>query len=342
MKSKDLSVTASANHGIFGVPCSLEDAQLILLPVPWEVTTSYGHGTSQGPDAILQASPQIDLLDMHVGNAFEAGYHMLPIPQHLLKLNETLKPLALKIRHELEESGEISATAEKLQEQVNRGCQEMVDWVFAQSSKILNAKKKLGVIGGDHSSPFGAIRAVSEFYKGHFGILHIDAHADLRESYQGFKYSHASIMNNVMNAPFKPQKLVQVAIRDYCQEEAELIQSRPDIRTFFDRHLKESLFEGESWSGVVREIITALPEQVYISFDIDGLSPEFCPHTGTPVPGGLSFDQAVYLLTALLKAKKKIVGFDLNEVAPGPQGDWDANVGARLLYKLCGLSVLTN
>lgn len=336
----DPSVTASYHTGIFGLPTTPEEARLILLPVPWEVTTSYGSGTSSGPEAILKASPQIDLFDLETGTAYESGYHMLPIPENLKELNSTLKPKALAVREELETKGELSAGGEKLLAEVNSGCDEMVEWVFSHSQKVLKDGKLLGLIGGDHSSPEGAIRAVSESVGGDFGVLHIDAHADLREAYQGFKHSHASIMRNVMEADWRPSRLVQVGIRDFCQEEYDFIQSRPDVKTFFDIELKRELLGGTSWSLLCRHIVDSLPKQVYISFDVDGLSPEYCPNTGTPVPGGLNFDQILYLFSALVKSGRKIVGFDLNEVAPGAD-EWDGNVGARLLYKLCGWSVVS-
>lgn len=219
----------------------------------------------------------------------------------------------------------------------------MAEWVYDEACKILALGKIPAVVGGDHSSPEGVIRAVSEHYKGTVGLLHFDAHADLREAYQGFVRSHASIMFNVMHAPWRPAKLVQVGIRDFCEEENALIEKRSDIRTFFDGDLKTQLFEGRTWAELTKAIIAELPKQVYVSFDIDALSPDFCPNTGTPVPGGLSFDQAVYVLKVLVQSGRKVVGFDLNEVAVGsdPENEWDANVGARLLYKMCGWSVLS-
>lgn len=336
----DPSVTASYKVGIFGLPTRAEEARLHLLPVPWDATTSYGGGTSLGPEAILKASPQIDLFDLETGKAYEAGYHMLPTNSDLMALNQRLRPLVLTIRDELENHGHLSTSGKQHLAAVNAGCEEMVNWVYKQAKDTLNQGKMLGLVGGDHSSPEGAIRALSESLNGDFGVLHFDAHADLRDKYQGFTHSHASIMNNVMNATWKPRKLVQVGIRDFSQEEYEMIQSREDIQTFFDSGLKAELFAGTAWSLICRQIISALPTQVYISFDIDGLSPVYCPSTGTPVPGGLSFDQATYLISALVKSGRRIVGFDLNEVTPG-ETEWDANVGARMLYKLCGWSIVS-
>jgi agmatinase len=132
--------------------------------------------------------------------------------------------------------------------------------------------------------------------------------------------------------------MVQVGIRDFCEEEMDYTASQKDrVSTFFDRDLARRKYEGANWSQISKEIVDALPENVWISFDIDGLDPRFCPHTGTPVPGGMDFQEANYIFSVLVKAGKKIIGFDLNEVAPNLENEndeWDANVGARLLYKL--------
>lgn len=336
MTDYDPSLTSSHKVGLFGLPSTYEESKVILIPVPWEVTTSYGNGTSMGPEAILKASPQIDLFDRQLGKNYEQGYHMLPLPEEILNLNNQLKPLAQKVRDELEEHGRVSDP--HVLNDVNAGCEKMRRWVFESAKKILAAGKIPAVVGGDHSSPLGLIEAVSEAYQQDLGVLHVDAHADLRDAYQGFQHSHASIMFNVMTSKLRPKKLVQVAIRDFCEEEFRLTEDRPDITTFFDLDLKEAMFGGRDWKSLCEEIVSVLPQKTYVSFDIDGLSPEYCPNTGTPVPGGLSFDQAVYLIGTIVRSKRQIVGFDLNEVAPGAD-EWDGNVGARLLYKLCGWTV---
>jgi agmatinase len=190
----------------------------------------------------------------------------------------------------------------------------------------------VGLLGGDHSTPLGFLRALSEKYE-RFGILQIDAHADLRKAYEGFTYSHASIMYNALKLP-SVSRLIQVGIRDFCEEEQDVInRSRGRISTFFDEDLKAWRYKGETWDALCNSIIKELPANVYISFDIDGLDPKLCPNTGTPVAGGLEFQEAIYLIKKVAQSRK-IIGFDLCEVAPG-QNDWDANVGARLLYNLC-------
>lgn len=341
MADFDPSGTASYTVGLFGIPSDRKTAAVVLIPVPWEVTTSYGGGAALGPEAVWKASPQIDLFDLELGSAYEKGYHLLEIPEELRTLNDTLKPKALAVRAALEENPELNSQMQSTLKEINAGCAKMSEWVYSQAKQILSNGQIPCVLGGDHSSPEGNIRAVSEATGGKVGVLHVDAHADLREHYQGFERSHASIMNNVMNAKWKPQQLVQVAIRDFSQEEYAQTQERNDIETFFDLNLKREEFEGRPWAKTCEDIVAKLPKQVYISFDIDGLSPEYCPSTGTPVPGGLTFDQANYLMRTVVKSGRQIVGFDLNEVAPGESDEWDGNVGARLLYKMCGWAVLS-
>lgn len=341
MAAFDPSGTGSARDGLFGIKTSIDSAKVVIIPVPWEVTTSYGGGTAEGPQTVLQASPQIDLFDLELGAAYEKGYHMLPIPVEVANLNKKLRPHALKVREALENGEELSPELIKVRDEINAACAVMCDWVYSEAREVLQRGQIPVVLGGDHSSPEGNIRAVSESVKGDFGILHVDAHADLRFQYQGFHRSHASIFNNVMSAPWKPRKLVQVGIRDFSREEHSMIMERDDITTFFDADLKRGMFEGDSWKNLCDAVMEQLPANVYVSFDIDGLSPEYCPGTGTPVPGGLSFDQATYLLASLKRSGKRMIGFDLNEVASQGDDEWDGNVGARLLYKMCGWAVLT-
>lgn len=340
MSPFDPTTTISSEFGIFGIPLSEAESQIVLLPVPWEVTTSYGAGASRGPEIIRAASEQIDLFDFETGKFYERGIFMREIPQDILALNDQMKAKAQQI---IEMKTNLSDQVElmnQLTAEVNQACLRMTDWVYAKSLEILKNGKLLGLVGGDHSSPLGAIRAITEKYQGDVGVLHIDAHADLRKAYQGFHQSHASIMYNVMTEQLPPARLVQVGIRDFCEEEFEFSKSNSRIKTFYDIGLKQRLMRGESWDQVVEEIISHLPKNVYVSFDIDGLDPAFCPHTGTPVPGGLSIDQVFYLFNKLVQSGRKIVAFDLNEVSTGGQdpedAEWDGNVGARVLYKLCG------
>lgn len=324
--------TASADNGLFGLPTTAEDSKLILLNCPWEVTTSYGSGASLGPNAILNASPQLDLFSTEFGSQYEKGIHLLEENKQVKTLNKKFKSLAQEVIKDLEISGELSSTSIDIQKEINNASSEVNETIYEQAKSYLNEGKFVGLVGGDHSSPFGLIKALSEKYK-NYSILHIDAHHDLRVSYQGFTHSHASIMTNVLNLENSPSHLTQIGIRDFCESEYTTAKNDPRIFTIYDQKINSDLFNGKSWKEICEGVLLHLSDEVYISFDIDGLSPDFCPNTGTPVPGGLSYSQALYLISTLVNSGKKIIGFDLCEVAPG-ENEWDANVGARVLFNL--------
>jgi agmatinase len=321
------------NDHIYGLPFTAEDAEVIVLPVPWEVTVSYAAGTAKGPAAIREASWQVDLYDPRAENAWQLGIYMREENESLSKRSNRLRKRAKKYINALAK-GEEAKFAEDLAE-INDACTKMVEWVKEEALHILNKGKLLALLGGDHSTPLGYLQALGEKYT-QFGILQIDAHADLRIAYEGFKYSHASIMYNALSIP-QVNKLVQVGIRDYCQEEVDVMNQQGErVKTFFDRDLKNARYTGKTWKQQVDEIIAELPNFVYLSFDIDGLDPKLCPNTGTPVAGGFEAEEVLFLVEELVKSGKKLIGFDLNEVAPG-EDEWDSNVGARMLYYLCNL-----
>ncbi|MBI4954560.1 MAG: agmatinase family protein [Myxococcales bacterium] len=330
----------ATGEGIFGLPHTPDQAAVVLVPVPWEPTTSYRRGTAAGPAAIVRASWQVDLHDLDTGRPYEAGIAMLPEDDAIVAANAAAVVAAAEVMAACARG--VPAPAEALA-RVDAGSRWLNERLAAAVRTWLGRGKLVGVVGGDHSVSFGPIAACAEHH-GALGVLHLDAHADLRARYEGFSDSHASIMHKVMEelgGAGRVSRLVQVGVRDLCAEEHALIAgSAGRITTFFDRDLARAAFEGEPFAAVVGRIVAALPEVVYVSFDIDGLDPALCPHTGTPVPGGLSFQQATYLLGRVVASGRRIVGFDLVEVAPGPAGDeWDANVGARVLYKLAGFAL---
>lgn len=343
MSQFDPNSVGLKSNNIFGLPFSEEEAALVLLPVPWEVTVSYRIGTARGPENIFNAAMQVDLYDPDVADGWKKGFHMLPIDKNIRTKSDYLRQCAELIISHMVEGGAVADNAqlsEKLIE-INKGGKMLHDWVHEMTSSLLKKGKKVGLVGGDHSTPMGFIKALSEVHS-EFGILQIDAHADLRVAYEGFVYSHASIMYNVLENTPQVKKLVQVGIRDYCDEELEIIQqSEGRVVTYFDRDIKARQYEGETWKSVCQEIIAALPQKVYISFDIDGLDPKLCPNTGTPVPGGFEAEQIFYLFRLLHESGRELVGFDLNEVSSGNHsGDGiDAITGARVLFKLCNFMV---
>lgn len=335
----DPNAAAVAGSGLFGLPHTRDDATILCLPVPWEATTSYGGGTAAGPAAILRASWQVDLFDHQVDRPYLAGITMLPEDERAQRWNAEARPLARQI---IELGGAIGDTPalHHALERVNELSARVNAYVQAEVATILEAGKIPALVGGDHSTPLGAIRAAAERHPG-LGLLQVDAHMDLRLAYQGFTFSHASITRNVVDDIAGVGAVVQVGIRDSCEEEWECVAEHGGrIGVFHDTDLAARRFRGDPWDGVVGEIVALLPETVWVTFDIDGLDPKLCPHTGTPVPGGLQFAEAVHLIAAVARSGRRIVGFDLNEVAPGDD-EWDANVGARMLYQLCAWTLVS-
>jgi agmatinase len=331
---------------IFGVGVAREQAKVVLVPVPWEATTSYGRGTAQGPLAIRAASVQVDLFDLElaahgVPEPYRAGIAMLPLDSEVEARAREAADRALEVidAYDEERPGDYDPPVAAALARVNELSGWLDDWLDRTASELLGQGKIVGVVGGDHSVPFGAIAAHARRHTG-LGILHFDAHADLRVAYQGFVGSHASIMHRVASE-IGVSKIVSAGVRDFCHDEYRaIVDSRGRIEAFFDLTIAQELSSGVAFAEIAARIASRLPHEVYVSFDIDGLDPTLCPHTGTPVPGGLSFRQACAIVGAVVASGRRVVGFDLVEVAPGPNGDeWDANVGARLLHKLIGFSL---
>lgn len=324
---------------LFGLPFSEDTSELVIVPVPWEVTVSYHAGTARAPHAVLSASSQVDVFQKDIPDAWKLGMSMLPVPDSILQESNKLRELAAQHIQAVESGKPVDAN-DPLLTSINEACENLNIYTKATTQRWLKEGKLVGLIGGDHSTPLGFLRALSERYD-RFGILQIDAHADLRKAYEGFTYSHASIMYNALKLP-AVGRLVQLGIRDFCQEEMDVIKrSMGRVVTFFDEDIKSWEYQGNTWDEICEEIIKPLPELVYISFDIDGLDPKLSPSTGTPVPGGYSLPQIIHLIRKLVLANKRIIGFDLCEVAPGST-DWDASVGARVLWQLCNWMAVSN
>ena len=339
----DPNSIGNPNNNIFGLPFSEDDSRLIILPIPWEVTVSYNAGTARAADHILKASLQVDLFDPEVKDAWREGFYMRTPDRKVLTKSDYLRKEAELYLNYISEGDEVTANRFmcKTLKDINEGSLFLNDWVFNQTRDLLAKGKLVGLLGGDHSTPLGFFKAIAEIYPD-FGILQVDAHMDLRKAYEGFNYSHASIMYNALEEIPQLKKLVQVGIRDYCEEELDYMkQTNKRAVTFFDREIKERQFEGDTWKMIVDEIVAELPQNVFISFDIDGLNPKLCPHTGTPVQGGFEAEQIFYLFKRVAQSGRRIIAFDLNEVGVS-HDEWDENVGARVLYKLCNILVASN
>lgn len=318
---------------LFGLPWTEEESEIIVLPIPWDVTVSYGAGTAYAPQSILDASSQIDYFLLDKPEAWRTKVAMTDIPEVWLAKRKDLRWKAEQYINWLEEGSDPKQemAMEAIRLEVNEECAQLTEYVMQETAYWSDEGRKTILLGGDHSTPLGHIKALA--VKQSFGVLQIDAHADLRTAYEGFDHSHASIMHNVLKET-NVSHLVSVGIRDLCEQEAKEIETNSKITCFYDHLMKERLFQGESWSILCKDIVNSLPDKVYISLDIDGLDPASCPGTGTPVPGGLTYDQLIFLFKTLKRSGKTIVGADLVEVG---SYEWDANVGARVLWQLVHL-----
>lgn len=330
----DPDAPGALHDGLFGLPHTLEQALVQVVPVPWEATTSYGRGTARAPERVVEASRQVDLFDPVTGHPWKRGIAMVPLDPQVVAWNEAACADALPI---VAAGGAHTPDLQAALARVNALSEKMNGWVYERTREVFARRAIPGILGGDHSVSFGAIRAAAERHPG-LGILHVDAHADLREAYEGFTWSHASIFYNVHERVPGVGRLVQVGIRDYGRAEAERIERWHDVTTYTDHELGWEMASGEPFMRIAARIVRQLPKKVWVSFDIDGLDPSLCPATGTPVPGGLSWRDALLLLQSLSE-EHEIVGFDLVEVG---DDEWDANVGARLLYKLAGWAAATH
>jgi agmatinase len=326
---------------LFGLPFSPRDAECVIIPCPWDVTVSFRGGTADGPRAVLAASDQIDLYDESYPDLWKDGIALADFSGKWRKTSKSLRGDARFCLEYMEGKNEIpkNPSLRKKWDKINKASVNFNAWVKKESEKYLKEGQLVGVLGGEHSVPFGLLQALSDIHPS-FGILHIDSHLDLRDSYAGFKFSHASTMRNTHSIG-AIKKFVHVGIRDYCREEANFVQnSKKRSVMFTDRMISREIMEGKPWKSISQKIIRNLPKKVYVSFDIDGLKAEYCPNTGTPLPGGLDFEQTFYLIEEILRSGRKIIGFDMSEVAPAPSDpktwseDWNAIVGSRVLYRL--------
>lgn len=318
----------------------IEGASFVVLPVPWDLTSTYFSGSRYGPEAIMIASNQLDLYHPHYPDLIENEcIAYIPPNDEFLKYSVEYRRDVVRIMDLISNGEEPSAELYLVRRRINDIHEAMNQWIQDSITDLLKDNRQVILLGGDHSVSLGYIRAVSQAINS-FGILQIDAHMDLREAYQGFTYSHASVMYNALGCK-EVKRLVQVGVRDISHEEMDLAKnSKGRICVFHDTEIREALYSGKTWQSIVRKIVNSLPKHVYVSIDVDGFDPSLAPHTGTPVPGGLSFEEWRYLMKALVDSGRHIVGADLVEVAPGKR-EWDGNVGARLLYSLMGYYALS-
>ncbi len=337
------NAAGNPDNTIFGLPFSEEDAQVVLLPIPWEVTVSCGAGTARSAEHICKASLQVDVFDADVPNGWRKGFYMRPPEMKILMKSDYLRKEAELFMNYISKGEDVDKNKFmcKSRREINEGCIMLNNWVYEQTSDLLKAGKLVGLIGGEHGVSLGFYKALAEKHS-NYGILQIDAHCDLRKSFNNFVNSHASVMYNALTNLPQIEKLVQLGIRDYCEEEWNYVcNSNYRVISYFDQQIKQRQYEGETWKQITDEIVSQLPHNVFISFDIDGLDPKLCPHTGTPVPGGFELEQVIYVCKKIVESGRKLIGFDLVEVGVG-DSNIDSNVAARILWKLCNYLVKSN
>ena len=276
---------------------AFETARVVVVPVPFDATTCYRPGTREGPQAIIDASRNLELYDTELRRSpCEVGIHTL----------RAIEPIM----------GNAAAMTNRI-EQV--------------TGQLLDRGKFVATLGGDHSISIGVIRAFAARYPG-MSVLQIDAHTDLRETYEDNPLSSATIMRRVLDVC---ERTAQVGMRSISQPEMQLIEER-QLPLWLASDIAARRFRADR--GWVDEVVASLGDEVYITFDIDAFDPSLVPGTGTPEPGGLGWYEVMDLLGAVA-AQRKIIGFDVVELSPLVEGHVSPVVAAKLVYKLIGLAL---
>ncbi|RMF75828.1 MAG: arginase [Acidobacteria bacterium] len=317
----DPDAPSGPSSGLFGLGLDPGQARFLALPVPWQATVSSGAGTIDGPRALVEASCQLDLCDPVLGEPWRHGFAALDEPADVRRMSDEVEALVARLR-----AGETA-----LADEIDAAGDVLAAWVERAVGATLDGGRVPVVLGGEHAVSRGAFAAAAVRHPG-LGILQLDAHADLRRAYEGLQCSHASVMRRALELD-GVARIVQVAVRDLSREESRLIGTEPRIVAFPDHRIAAARVEGRGFAELAHAIVGALPPAVWVSVDVDGLDPSLCPGTGTPVPGGLSWAEACYLVDLLARSEARIVGLDVVEVGPS---FWDGFVAARLVYRLCG------
>lgn len=343
MLSKDFDPnTITPDNGCyFGISINPEDAALVLLSAPWDVTASFRFGSSYTPDAIIEASRYVDFYEPLAPNSWLSGIATAPIDYSIQDLSHRLRSDAeriIKLHDELGMSVLDNLMYERRLRHVNEGSIEVNDNIFNQAQHWLGKGKIVGLVGGDQSVTYGMVRAFGYKYE-NLGVLHIDSKCDMQEAYQGFNFSHASTMYNVLRDVPQIKKFVSVGVQEFSPIEWERATNDSRVRMFTAQDIWHSQFEGATWMNIVDDIISELPDDVYVALDIDGLDSDYSPNSGHLTAGGLTLHQVVYLLNRIVTSGRRIVGFDLTEVSPGMENKADMRLIARLLFKMCSIAL---
>lgn len=329
------------NGNYFGIPLEPEDAALVLISAPWDLSLKVRNGSSYAPDAIIEASRTVDFFEPMAPHSWRKGIATVPIDYTIQDMSHRLRSDAERIVKVYDKQGGTpfdSLVYERSLRRVNEGFAALNANIYEQSKRWLQCDKIVGLVGGDQSAAYGHIRAVAE-HVGSLGVLHIDSSCNLKRCHQGFEFSHASVMYNVLRDVPEVERLVGVGVRAFSPEEWERAEQDSRVKLFTGQSIWSRYFEGALWSTIADEIVESLPENVYVSLDINGLTIECSPHTGMVVAGGIRFSEVVYLLGKIVDSGRRIVGFDLSEVVPDMDDKTGAQIASRLLYNICSMAL---
>lgn len=273
----------------------LENSKIVIVSAPYEHSVSYGSGTRKGPKAIINASQYVEFFDDETQKelCFEVGIATL----NKIDFKDFIDKKALKL-------------------------------IEKQVAELIEMNKFVVTLGGEHTISYAPIKAHFEAYP-EMSILHFDAHSDLRESYEGSKFSHASVMARVCEF-FPPERITQVGIRAQCIEESDFIIEK-NINTFYASKIRRDAELKKCWQ---EEVVKTLADEVYVTFDVDYFDPSIMPSTGTPEPDGFFYSETLELFLKIKEAGKKIIGLDVVELAPVTGVHHPDMLTARLIYKI--------
>ncbi len=287
----------SPEYNFLAIPenvSQLDNSKIIILPAPYEHTTSFGKGAANGPDAILKASAYVEFYDDEFDKevCFNNGI-------------ATIQPINFDNIYD----------------------EKAVSKVYEIVKSLIEQNKFVVTLGGEHTIAIAPIKAHFEVYP-KMSLLQFDAHSDLRDNYEDSPYSHACAMARVAEF-FPPENMTQVGIRAQCVEEAKFIKEH-NIHTFYASGIRNNKY-GDNW---IDNIVSTLSNDIYITFDLDAFDPSIIPSTGTPEPDGLTYQNVLDIFWSIKKANKSIVGFDVVELAPIPELHHPDLTAARLIYKI--------
>jgi agmatinase len=329
------------NGNYFGISLNPEESALVLLSAPWDATSSLLQGSSYAPDAIIEMSRFVDFYEPIAPDSWRKGIATIPVDYSIQDLSHRLQSdteRLTKLHDEFGLSVINNLMYDRRLKRVNEGSVEVNDALFNQVKQWTERDKIVGVIGGDQSVSYSAIKAMGYKYE-KLGVIHVASKCYMREAYQGFDFSHASTMYNVMRDVPQVEQLSIVGAQEFSPIEWERATSNSRVRLFTAQEMWTQQFEGKTWAAQVADIVETMPQNVYVALNISGLMSAYSPNKGRVSNGGLSLYQLIYLMDRVITSGRRIVGFDITEVVPRAETKRDILIVARLLFKMCSVAL---